>query len=95
MGFYINQTTKRKLGAIGKADALIEDEGAIELPFPPDTLPTDKGIVCVVNNGPFEAAAFAYSQREMEAFNDTEDRRVKRWLVMDLQRAKELSGYSR
>jgi hypothetical protein len=94
MGYYINQTTKRNLDTLGKADALIADENAIELPFAPDEFPTDRGIVCVVNNGPFEAASFAYNKEEMDAFNDLSDPRPKRWLVMDLNTAKKLSGFS-
>lgn len=95
MGFYINQTTKRELGPLGKVDALIADEGAIELPFAPDQFPTDRAVICVVSNGPFEAAAFAYDKNEMDAFNDPSDYRPKRWLVMDLNTAKQLTGYSR
>jgi hypothetical protein len=95
MGYYINQTTKQHLGPLNKADALVDDEEAIELPFAPDEFPTDRAIICVVNNGSFEAAGFAYDKREMDSFNDPDDWRPKRWLVMDLETAKKLSGYSR
>jgi hypothetical protein len=39
-------------------------------------------IVCVVNNGPFDAAAICYSLNELRAFNEPTDYRPKRWLVI-------------
>lgn len=78
MGYYIN--TKRNgtyLPARGKADILIA-EGAKEIQ-PPITF--QPGLICVVNNGPFEAAGHCYSEQEMREFNDPFDRRPKRWLV--------------
>ena len=60
-----------------------------------DEMPTDRAVICVVNNGPFEADAFAYDKDEMDAFNDPQDGRPKRWLVMDLNTAKKLTGFSR
>lgn len=95
MGYYINTGHN-----VGKAEWLIANESALELTFVPRSLadlsPDTElnGLICVVNNGPFEAAGFIYSDRELEAFTDPSDYRDKRWLVMPLERAKELSGYN-
>lgn len=95
MGYYINTGEN-----IGKAEYLIINEGALELLDVPNNLNelTDQklGLICVVDNGPFEAAGFVYSDHELEAFShNPTDFRFKRWLVMPLDRAKELSGYDR
>jgi hypothetical protein len=95
MGYYINETKNGPLGALGKADRIIQDENAIELHFPPPIFPQDKAVICVVSNGPFDAAAFAYSEEEMDYFNDPNDYRPKRWLLMNLDRARFLTGYSK
>lgn len=77
MGLYLNKTSKGEyLPARGKADALIAD-GAVEQ----DTLHyvRDKS-VCVVDNGAFDAAAFAYNEEEFVYFRDDGTTRPKRWL---------------
>ena len=92
MGYYI-QTPQD----LGKAEYLIGKYGAIHL-HPYEALKymdLDFALICVVNNGLFEAAAFIYNHHEYEAFNDPRDGRPKKWLVMDLGKAKELSGYRR
>ena len=38
-------------------------------------------MVCVVDNGHFAAAAYAYDQREWKAFN-TYDGRMKQWYTL-------------
>lgn len=40
-------------------------------------------IICVVDNGPFEAAAHCYNVSEFDAFNRSDDHRPKTWLVID------------
>lgn len=96
MGYYINNGHN-----VGKADWLIANEGALELNFVPNSLaeassdPNLNGVVCVVDNGLFEAAAFIYNDNELKAFSDPKDWRNKRWLIMPLARAKTLSGYNR
>jgi len=80
MGKYINKNSKGESApAYGKAAFLIADgaeivESELKGVFQPN-------LVCVVNNGPFDAAAYAYSEGEMEAFNDSGDYRPKTWLI--------------
>jgi len=52
------------------------------------------GVVAVVENGPFDAAAFAFDERELEVFLAPGDRRPLTLLAMDRKRAEELSGYA-
>jgi hypothetical protein len=47
----------------------------------------------VVDNGPFEAAGFCFSEKELEEFGRPGDHRPKVWVAMDWKRASELSGY--
>lgn len=77
MGKYINKTTTGTvLSAVGKADQLIAD-GAKEIPEPSSWEPN---LVCVVENNIFDAAAWAYDEREMNVFKRP-DGRDKRWLI--------------
>jgi hypothetical protein len=95
VGYYINQTQAGPLDPHGKADRLINDEGAAELVGAPGQLShvqKDQAIVCVVDNGLFEAAGLAYSQEELEAFASSGDLRPKRWLKIDKKRAHELTN---
>ena len=76
MGLYINQEgmqphnkAKFILGTVPEA---------VLLPVIEDIAPTHVP-VCVVDNGLFEAAAVAYSQGEIDAFNHP-DGRPKTWL---------------
>lgn len=89
MGFYINVTSKGvPLDSHDKANDLIKD-GAVRLPEPPKTF--QPNLVCVVENGLFDAAAYAHSEREMEYFMHPGDTRTKTWLVYE--HASWLSGY--
>ena len=42
----------------------------------------DEFVVCLVNNGAFYAAAIAYNDGEVEAFNLPTDPRPKRWFIV-------------
>jgi hypothetical protein len=93
MGYYINQSSKRILPGKGKADALIEDGDAIDIDVVPTSIPThNAAIVCVVDNGAFDAAAYAYSNDELQVFLHP-DPRPKRWLLMNKKLAEKLAGY--
>lgn len=77
MGKYINQDSKgTNLPLVGKAAALIAD-GAVIIDTP---TVWSEDLVNVVGNGAFDAAAYAYSEKEMSYFRDTPDHRPKVWL---------------
>jgi len=89
MGYYIQGPAK------GKAKMLLDEEDAFlleGLEQAREAFAEGFGVICVVDNGPFEAAGFAFSQNELEVFIHP-DGRPKTWLAMDLERARELSGY--
>lgn len=82
MGYYLNQTRK---GPIERPDfasrckALMED-GAIEIDTPKEW---KEGLVCVVNNDGFSAAAYCYSENEMFVFQNVNDTRTKKWFYYE------------
>jgi len=50
----------------------------------------------VVNNGPFEAAVYAYSEAEFNVFlKNPQDIRHRECILMDLEVAREESGYNK
>lgn len=80
MGKYLNEDLKgQPINIRSKLTALV-NSGAevIEEPEKFDQYP-DKAIICVVDNGPFQAAAYAYSQSELDQFKRP-DGRPKGWL---------------
>jgi hypothetical protein len=91
MGYYI-QTPSAK----SRAQYLMKKEGAVAMP--PDMgwndRPDGKSIVCVVDNGSFEAAGYAFDKAEYEMFNRP-DGRPRAWLLMDTKRVRELSRFPR
>ncbi len=95
MGYYLNTTAAgRNLPALGKAAMLIKEcQAAPTAPLAPSQLPADQALICVVCNGPFDAAALVYDDQEYQEFSREDDRRPKMWLRMDRQKAHELAGY--
>lgn len=84
MGYYINQNSKNQdLPAIGKVNALIQDGAKVIIPNE-----FEENLVCVVDNGFFEAAAYMYNESEFEYFK-SETSRPKKFLVYEY--AKELA----
>jgi hypothetical protein len=86
MGKYLNEDLYgRPINIHSKAMALL-NSGAEEI-SKPETFDQyadeGKAIICVVDNGPFQAAAYAYCQRELEAFQYSGDSRPKMWLKAD------------
>lgn len=84
MGYYINAPD---IPSTGKASALISKYGAVRIDPP---LEWKEGIVCVVENGMFDAAAYCFSQAEMDEFKSYVGRK-KTWLFVP--DADKLSGY--
>jgi len=94
MGYYI-ETPRNKNKAAQICEACPE-ASMLDLAdtFKFSDVPADKALICIVDNGPFEAAAFCYSEREFEEFA-REDGRLKVWLVMSREKAEKLSGYKK
>lgn len=91
MGYYIQ--TK---GSKGKAGDIAAAHSGLVLDRAPDSydsVPADMAIICVVDNGPFEAAGFCSNKAEFEQFAGMADGRPRTWVLMDRQKAEELSGY--
>ena len=81
MGYYIETgTAKNKV-------ALIEETyNAIQItPQEAEFFVNEHegAVICVVDNGPFEAAAFCHSSDEFRTFNDSADPRPKTWPLVD------------
>lgn len=84
MGYYI-ETPKSK----GKAQWLIDNAQGIQVI--PDWEVTKLGhvLVCVVDNGPFEAAGICYSENELDSFARP-DGRPKTWVAIPKDQATKL-----
>ncbi len=66
MGYYIEVPDNKN-----KAQQLVDLYGAERIDMLPDSLaelPEDKALICVVQNPMYDAAALAYSDREMRYF---------------------------
>ena len=71
MGYYIEVPSPK-----GKAAQLAEMYGAGIMDNPPatfDDIPEGLALICVVDNGPFEAAALCYSAEEFAEFSTPDD----------------------
>jgi hypothetical protein len=92
MGYYIQGP------ALGKVFHLVNKYNAnmVHVDDAEGALEDDKlAVICVVNNGAFEAAGYCFDHNEFLAFTDPKDDRPKTWLTMDKDKAEELSGYKR
>jgi len=87
MGYYINEINGRHVGTsyTEKINSILAADGT-RIPEP---IEWKEGLVCVVDNGYMAAAAYAYSEREMEEFK-IPDGRPKQWMF--LENAKEFSN---
>lgn len=90
MGFYIQAPVLKH-----KAQYIVSEYDGKIVPQPKTwaEVPADKAIICVVDNGPFEAAGFAYSEKEFKTFSAPDDPRKKVWMIMNRNKAIELTGY--
>lgn len=71
MGYYIEVPENH-----GKAQQIVDIHGGTILERMPETfadIPEGQALICVVDNGPFEAAAFCYNEEEFAAFNTPDD----------------------
>lgn len=57
------------------------------------SVPAGKALICVVDTGWHEAAAYVYSEAEFRDWTQPGDRRSKTWLLMDRDMAEKMSGY--
>lgn len=94
MGYYVQGPAK------GKANYIVSQYGGKKI----DTVEAcklacdesnEQAAICIVDNGPFEAAAFLFSGQEFEAFNAPTDYRPRCFIAMNRAEAKRLTGYSR
>ena len=92
MGYYI-EVPKMK----GKAEQLVElyEGEIIDRPASFNDIPEGKALICVVSNLNFDAAGLCYSEREFNDFlhDYHQPDRPRKWVLMDLQLARKLSGY--
>lgn len=89
MGYYINRLANGELLPPTRKAVHLIDNGAIEIPQPSEFI---DNLVCVVENGLFDAAAYIFSGQEMKEFYPSiRDTRKRRWLIVD--NADVLSGY--
>lgn len=88
MGYYINHINGKELPAFDKVSKLVS-EGATRIGIPSEF---QENLVCVVENGFFDAAAYAYDEKEMSKFNNPNDYRSKTWLIVP--NADTLSGFN-
>ena len=95
MGYYIQGPNK------GKAQFLVEQYGAkflsaLDIPYEYSSIPGDKAVIVVIDNGSFEAAALCYSNGEFEElvnFDIVDDPRPRKILMMDKELAYKLAGF--
>jgi hypothetical protein len=90
MGWYIQGP------ALGKAQFIVSEYDGKIIPCPKSfsEVPDGKALVCVVKNGPFDAAAYCFNDHEFEAFTYPCDCRPKTWLLVDKQKVHEVTGYA-
>lgn len=80
---------------VGKAAEIVREHKATVLPnvqAARQAFMEGFGVICVVQNGPFDAAAYCFSMKELEVFADPSDARPKTWLSMSDKLAKQLTG---
>lgn len=81
MGKYINRTDEGDLLPVRKAEQLLKAGARLLLSAPQKW---EEGLICVVQNGPFDAAAYVQDERDLQDFSDTsQDDRPRTWLSWD------------
>lgn len=92
MGYYIETDSAKNKAAwlVRTCDAQVITEGIAR-----EYMRMGLGIICVVDNGMFEAAGYMYNERELNEFANPSDWRPKTWLSMNKELAERLSGFRR
>jgi len=69
---------------LGKSEYLMEKFDAMEIPKPINfqKVPDSMALICVISNGPFEAAGYCDDEREFIAFSSSDDKRPRRWFLI-------------
>ena len=89
MGYYIETPMNH-----GKARYIVQHyNGVVATYEEAKVASTDQGVIVVLDNGPFEAAGFAYDESEFEAF--TSDGRPKSFVILERSLAERLTGFSK
>lgn len=83
MGCYINPKTETK-------EAFLSREGTPIDAATPGMITETHLPVCLVNNGPFNAAAIAFSDHELRAFQE-EDGRERQWFLVPREELRKVS----
>lgn len=92
MGYYIETGT-----LFDKAKIIASDHGGVIATFDEAKLAMkdpSKGVIVVVRNPQFEAAAFAYDEDEFNAFHYGSDPRPRTYVILDRRKAEHLSGFA-
>lgn len=87
MGIYVNPSDMLKeLWMLKNGEEVLPHE----LPDKAPVGDADSRLVCLVNNGGFNAAAVAFSQDEYMVFRDPSDRRFKVWFSVPREKLLEV-----
>lgn len=79
MGKYISNINGKTLPSKGKTQYILNNvEECYQIATPAEF---KEDLVCIVDNGMFEAAAYCYSANEMRSFRNDDGRR-KQWLIV-------------
>lgn len=75
MGKYINGIGT----TFAQKEAGLKELGAVEIPTPEQF---EEDLVCLVDNGLFAAAAYAFSEKEMQYFREDPAGRPQKWFKL-------------
>ena len=92
MGFQIPGPTK------GKVQYLVDRYQAVVLDRPPRVfadIPDHQAIICVIDTLQYEVASYAFSRQEFSFLDDHSDFRKRTWILMDKNKANQLSGFGK
>lgn len=93
MGLYINIRDQSKEDwLLANGEVIFDEKRGLSVP-PSTFIRNDTIAVCLVDNGPFTAAAVAYSPDELAAFSSPEDFRPKVWFWVPIDKISEVLGH--